>query len=219
MDLTGRNPNELIAFLQPYGIPNALTTTGNIVAMSNQLTSLASTAGISFGQFIIGSGIPLDTTVLAISGSTVTMSNNATANTTGVTVVFNSLAADEQPASEYIQESYPPPTTTVNISYPNTLTESNLDVSRDIRRLRGAGDGSTPVVADRYFIASPLDFGPKDTLVTVLDNNPLLETFEIPLFRLATTNMTYPSNPSIFQCLRYVGWCNSKFCYHFRPKF
>jgi hypothetical protein len=193
-DLTGRNPNELISFLEPYGIPDALTTTGNIVALSNQLTSLASVSGISFGQFIVGNGIPVDTTVLSISGTTVTMSNNATTNTTGVTVTFNTLAPDDQAYGEYIQESYPPPTTTVNISYPDLSSNSDLFVSRDIRRLRGT-DGPVP---DRYFIANPLDFGPTDTMVIVLDNNPSLETFDVPLYRPATTNTTLANNATTF---------------------
>lgn len=58
------------------------------VATPNQLTSLASTTGIATGQFIIGSGILSGTTVLSIIGSTVTMSQNATATTTGVSVSF-----------------------------------------------------------------------------------------------------------------------------------
>lgn len=197
LDLTGRNPNELIAFLNPYGLfPPTLTTTGNISNLSNQLTNLASTAGLSFGQFIVGTGIPTGTSISAISGTTITMSNNATANITGVSVSFNSLISDTQPYGEFIQESYPPPTTTVNISYPNTTTESNLNVSRDIRRLRGT-DGPTGT-ADRYYIANPLDFGPKDTAVVVVDNNPSLETFEIPLFRIAITNTTLANNSQTF---------------------
>jgi hypothetical protein len=72
-------------------LPNTspvLTTTGNIAINSNQLTSLASTAGIVVGQFIMGNGIPVQTTVLAIAGSTVTMSNNATETLTGISVAF-----------------------------------------------------------------------------------------------------------------------------------
>jgi hypothetical protein len=197
VSLLGHNPNELIVFLEPYGLfPPTLITTGTIANLSNQLTGLASTVGLSFGQFIVGNGIPVGTSVIAINGSTVTMSNNATANGS-ITVSFNSLIQDCQPYGEFIQESYPIPTsTTVHVSYPNTVTNSNLDVSRDIRRVRGT-DGPTGT-SDRFYIASPLDFGPKDTAVAVVDNNPSLETFEIPLYRIAITNSTLSNNNQTF---------------------
>lgn len=72
-------------------LPNAspiLTTTGNITLNSNTITSLASTAGIVIGQIIMGAGIPSNSTVLSIVGSTVTMSRQAAATTVGVTVSF-----------------------------------------------------------------------------------------------------------------------------------
>lgn len=65
------------------------TTTGNISSGSNQLTNLASTTGIIVGNYVTGAGIPIYTTVTAISGATVTMSANATATTTGLSVTFN----------------------------------------------------------------------------------------------------------------------------------
>lgn len=72
-------------------IPNStpiLITTGNITPASNQLTSLASTTGIINGQYVFGTGIPAQTTVLNVSGSTVTLSQNATLTGTGITVTF-----------------------------------------------------------------------------------------------------------------------------------
>jgi uncharacterized phage protein gp47/JayE len=202
LDLTGRNPNELIAFLQPYGLfPPTATGTGVIANLSNQITSFSiSTGALSFGQFVVGQGIPPRTSIIAINGSTITMSNNAT-STGSFTFAFNSLISDTQPYGEWVQESYPIPTTTVNVSYPNLVTNSNLDVSRDIRRLRGT-DGPTGT-ADRFYIANPLDFGPKDTAVVVIDNNPSLETFEIPLYRIAITNTTLANNPSTFNAYDY----------------
>lgn len=68
------------------------TTTGNITNASNQLVSLGSTTGIAVGQSIAGTGIQFGTTVLGLSGSTVTMSSNATATTTGVSVTFTGTA-------------------------------------------------------------------------------------------------------------------------------
>jgi hypothetical protein len=72
----------------PNTIP-VLTTTGN-TASSNQLSSLASTVGITAGQVIMGNGIPTGTTVLSILGSTVTMSASATETLTGQSVAFYS---------------------------------------------------------------------------------------------------------------------------------
>ena len=75
-------------------IPNStpiLATTGNITVGSDQLTSLASTAGLINGLYIVGTGIPTGTTeVGAPSGSTVTMSENATLNATGLGISFYS---------------------------------------------------------------------------------------------------------------------------------
>jgi len=66
----------------------ALTTTGNLANGSNQLTNLASVAGIEPGQLITGTGVPASTYVVSLSGSTATMSQNATGAGTGVSVVF-----------------------------------------------------------------------------------------------------------------------------------
>lgn len=72
-------------------IPNAqpiLVTTGNITNTSNQLTSLASVAGLTVGDFIFATGIPADTVIESIVGSTITMSQEATLNGTSITVTF-----------------------------------------------------------------------------------------------------------------------------------
>lgn len=65
-----------------------LSTTGTVASGSNQLTALASTAGILKGQAIVGTDIPGGTYVAGLAGSTVTMSQNATGNNTGA-VTFN----------------------------------------------------------------------------------------------------------------------------------
>lgn len=65
-----------------------LSTMGNTTSGSNQLTSLVSTANIGAGQYVYGTGIPASTTVSSISGNVVTLSANATATGTGITVTF-----------------------------------------------------------------------------------------------------------------------------------
>lgn len=74
-------------------IPNStplLVTTGNIAPNNNQLTNLASVAGLAIGDYVFATGIPVQTTILGISGSTVTLSKDATLSGTGITVTFYS---------------------------------------------------------------------------------------------------------------------------------
>ena len=74
-------------------LPNSdplLMTTGNITAGSNQLTSLASVAGLVNGDFVFGTGISTGTTIISISGSTITLSQVASFNGTGIAVTFYS---------------------------------------------------------------------------------------------------------------------------------
>lgn len=195
VDFSTRDPNEMICMLHPYGIIATFTPTGNTTTGSNQLTSLSSTVGISIGFSIVGPGIAPNTTVRSISGSTITMSNNATATISTSTIAFNNPRRDSQPYGECIQETTLSGTT-VGIAYPGYINSwSNTDVSRDIRRLRGP-DAQGPV--DRFFIASQLDFGAKDTAVVIVDNDIVSKSFEMPLYRRAITNTTFPNNAFSF---------------------
>lgn len=81
-------------------LPNSdplLVTTGNIIVNTNQLTSLGSVAGLVLGDYIFGIGIPTGTTITNITGSTITMSNNATITGTGITVTFYSPSVITSP--------------------------------------------------------------------------------------------------------------------------
>ncbi len=171
--LSAFDPNELIAFLNPYTINAVLTTTGTTTANTNQLTGLASTVGLSDGMIIVGTGIPLNTTVLSFSGTTVSMSSNATASGT-ITVVFNLPADDEQPFNEVVQMStVSGDAVTILPDYPN------------VKRLR---------TNDRFYVANPLDFGYNDSVVAIVNNNALSETYTMPLYRAALVNSNYPPN-------------------------
>lgn len=70
-------------------IPAAAVTTGNLTSGQSTLSGLASTSGISAGQPIIMFGVPVGTTVVSVSGSTVTMSANAAETVTGGSVIFS----------------------------------------------------------------------------------------------------------------------------------
>lgn len=66
-------------------VRTAVNTTGNTTLNSSTLT-VASNTGMFVGMCIYGTGIQADTVITAIAGTTVTMSRNATATTTGVTI-------------------------------------------------------------------------------------------------------------------------------------
>lgn len=198
VNLSGRDPNELLGILNPYRIL-VLTTTGNINS-TNQLSGLASTAGIEYGDYIIGTGIPINTTVISISGSTVTMSDPATATAIGVTVKFTTKGNDAQPYGEYVQET--------SITGGGTTIGLADDVY--LRRVRST---------DRFFLANPLDFGHADSIVAILNNDPVNETFTVPLYRPALTNTTYAVNPTNFNAYDVNSGPSVQFSTTFGPTF
>jgi hypothetical protein len=84
-----------------------VSATGNITNGSNQLTNVIPSSGIAEGQLITGAGIPANTVVSSVNGSTVTMNQDATATTTAVSVTFST---DIQPLADI---EYPTPQTCV----------------------------------------------------------------------------------------------------------
>jgi len=84
-------------------LPNSdsiLVTTGNISSGNNQLTNLPTVTGLANGDYIFGTGIPTNTTILAITGSgpyAITMSQAATLNGTGLGITFYSPSVITQP--------------------------------------------------------------------------------------------------------------------------
>lgn len=67
---------------------STVTPTGTTVSGSNSITALSSTSGVTAGMSIAGAGIPSGTTILNISGSTLLISQNATASATPVTLTI-----------------------------------------------------------------------------------------------------------------------------------
>jgi hypothetical protein len=66
------------------------STTGNLTIGQPTVTNIPSTANISVGMGISGTGIPANTTVIQVNSSTqITMSANATANSTGGAITFS----------------------------------------------------------------------------------------------------------------------------------
>lgn len=62
--------------------------TANITSGNNQAVSLSSTLGLSNGMTVVGAGIPSGTTA-TFSGTTATLSKNATQTLTAVGLAFN----------------------------------------------------------------------------------------------------------------------------------
>jgi len=61
---------------------------GTIAAASNSITNISSNYNLKTGVSITGDGIPSNTTITAVSGSTLTISNNATKTIVGVPVLI-----------------------------------------------------------------------------------------------------------------------------------
>lgn len=91
-------------------LPNSdsiLVTTGNITSGNNQLTNVPTVYGppvLAVGDYIFGTGIPTNTTILSITPTyptagpyTITMSQEATLNGTGLGVTFYSPSVITQP--------------------------------------------------------------------------------------------------------------------------
>ncbi len=71
------------------GIQATNTITGDTSSGTNSILNASSTASVSPGQLITGKGIPADTVITAVVGSTLTISNNATATTAGTSLVVS----------------------------------------------------------------------------------------------------------------------------------
>ncbi|HEV2463548.1 MAG TPA: hypothetical protein VGT04_07075 [Acidobacteriaceae bacterium] len=75
-------------------IGSSVTPTGTTTTSSTSITGVTSTSGIAVGASISGTGIPANTTITAISGNTLTISNAATA-TGSVTLTISPVILGE----------------------------------------------------------------------------------------------------------------------------
>ena len=105
---------------------------------------------------------------------------------------------DAQCYGEYVQETF--------------ISGTTVGITEDpyVRRVRSI---------DRFFLANPLDFGNNDTIVAILDNNVIDESFEIPLYRKALTNTNYTTNPSNFDAYDVDSGATAQFSTAFGPTF
>ena len=104
-----------------------VSRTGNITNGSAVVTSVSSMTDLFVGAGVTGSGIPTGTTIVDIdvAGSRVTLSKNATATTTGVTLTvessytFVSGISNVEPISGILPEVVPVEQTFANVSSTN----------------------------------------------------------------------------------------------------
>jgi hypothetical protein len=81
-------PNGHVIFGADAGI-SQFTSTGNITTGSKVITNIPSTAILQIGWTVAGTGIPSGSTIASVDSSTqITISANATATTTGVSIKF-----------------------------------------------------------------------------------------------------------------------------------
>lgn len=69
-----------------YNPSATVTFTGTVASGSSLVTAVSSTVGIGVGTVLAGAGIPTGAVVLAVAGSTLTMSANATASGTAESI-------------------------------------------------------------------------------------------------------------------------------------
>jgi hypothetical protein len=78
----------------------AANTTATVTGAMNTVT-VASNTGIANGQYVFGAGIAPGTTVTNVSGTTVTLSANATTGGTLVPLVFSAMGAADVAMTNY----------------------------------------------------------------------------------------------------------------------
>ena len=113
-------------------LPNSdplLITTGNIVASSNTISSLASVVGLADGDYIFGTGIPQNTTILNISGSTITMSQAATITMTGASLTFYSPSVITTPGQMNWDKDIEIRVIGSSLTYTLTANPSSTDIT------------------------------------------------------------------------------------------
>lgn len=79
-------------FFEKKTVTNHLETTGNWTTAGPTVLQLASVTGLNVGDTVVGTGIPANTTVLSIDGSTCVLSNTPTQAQTGADIDFKNPA-------------------------------------------------------------------------------------------------------------------------------
>lgn len=162
------------AGIESFGSP-ILTTNGNTTAGSNNLTSVASTTNIAIGNAVVGFGIPINTFITGISGSTVTMSNPATVSNTAIALTFKTIIQ--------ITDAFENPIN-IEISKPQLIPiyiAVNLTVSRSAFPANGVQQIQDDMVAigDALTIGGTVILFGTNGLVGAFNNVPGIVTYSL----------------------------------------
>lgn len=98
VDMRGRVPAGLDDMGNSAADVLQVSTTVTTVNASTSAT-VASATGLFVGQYVVSTNIPTGTTITAISGTTITMSNAATAGASGTAARFSIVADAQAPGS------------------------------------------------------------------------------------------------------------------------
>lgn len=106
---------------------------------------------------------------------------------TSLTEDLNLLVKTAQPVNGSV-DAQPAPRQMVQISdmSPTTLEIYNNEFYKRLRN------------EDKVYLAHPFDFGNKDSLTVILDNDATEKSYEVPLYRKALVNSTFINNASSF---------------------
>jgi len=147
------------------GIVN-LSRTGNISTGSNTVNNLSSTTNVVKGMAVTGTGIPVGTIITNISGTTLTLSQSATATQVGASLtiipVVEALLSDT-----YIQMS-----NTLILQYTGTTTGPGFSVTGDLAsgsNIVTNVSSISGIVAGMSIVSSYL---PYNTVVTTILTSP-----------------------------------------------
>jgi len=113
-------------------LPNSdpvLGTSGNISTGNNTISTLASTVGLVNGDYIFGTGIPQNTTIINISGSTITMSQEATLTITGASLTFYSPSVITTPGQINWDQDIEIRVIGSSLTYSLTANPSSADIT------------------------------------------------------------------------------------------
>jgi hypothetical protein len=157
----------------------AITTSG-----SPALTSVSSLTGLAIGQVLTGAGIPANTAITAISGTTITMSANATASiTTAETITSSTSLAVGQVLSSPV--SFTGITTSGSPTLTGITSVTGLAAGQG---LTGTGIPANTVIASIIGSASPYSITMATSTGTAVNANytittaePIVSTGPIPL--------------------------------------
>lgn len=106
-----------IQYLIPRLEWNYITKIGNTTNGSNTITGVSSTSDLSAGMIVSGPGIPLNSTITALTSNTITISSQATATASGIsTSIFNRFDFRFPPSKDSDNQLDPQEKVTISLS-------------------------------------------------------------------------------------------------------